>query len=76
MNDEKIVAEIKRRILELIVDNPCLAAVQLQLETAALIGASVALELKDVEDFCPFSPTVLTWRDLDERAASIPLGEG
>jgi len=44
VNNDLIIAEIKRRILQLIVDNPPLAIVQLQLETAALIGASVATE--------------------------------
>jgi hypothetical protein len=48
MSDE-IIAEIKRRILVFIVDNPRLAGLQMPLETAALIGAIVACELKDAE---------------------------
>lgn len=42
--DQLIIVEIKQRILQLIADNPHLAAVQLELETAAFIGASVTCE--------------------------------
>ena len=49
MGDE-IILEIKRRILVMVVDNPRLANLRVELETAALIGATIALEQKGVED--------------------------
>lgn len=51
---DAIQSEIKRRILTMVVDNPNLAGIQLQLETAALIGASVVLETPlDLDDNPP-----------------------